>query len=69
MVSNGAPRSPKLDVAAAVEVRGLVKRYGTTTAVSGASFTVADGEILRVARPERCRQDDHFGNLGRVPSA
>ena len=33
-------------VARIVEVRGLVKRHGATTAVSGASFTVEDSEIF-----------------------
>jgi ABC-2 type transport system ATP-binding protein len=37
--------------AAAVEVTGLVKRYGTVTAVDGASFAAAAGEITAVLGP------------------
>jgi ABC-2 type transport system ATP-binding protein len=36
---------------AAIEVRDLVKRFGTFTAVNGVSFTVADGEIFGLLGP------------------
>jgi ABC-2 type transport system ATP-binding protein len=36
---------------AAVEVRGLVKRYGGATAVAGATFCAASGEITAVLGP------------------
>ena len=78
-----ARRSPKPDVARAVEVRGLVKRYGTTTAVSGVSFTVADGEIYALLGPNgagktttleilegfRQRDDGYVSVLGLDPGA
>jgi ABC-2 type transport system ATP-binding protein len=37
--------------AAAVEVRGLVKTYGTLRAVGGVSFTVAPGEFFGILGP------------------
>ena len=78
-----APRSPKPDVAWAVEVRGLVKRYGTTTAVSGVSFAVEDGEIYALLGPNgagktttleilegfRQRDDGYVSVLGLDPGA
>ena len=36
---------------AAIEVRDLVKRFGTFTAVNGVSFSVADGEIFGLLGP------------------
>ena len=38
-------------MAAVIEVRDLVKRYGSTTAVDGASFDVMQGEIFGVVGP------------------
>ncbi len=43
------PNSPSID--AAVEVRGLVKRYGSTVAVDGLSFTAARGAVTAVLGP------------------
>ena len=48
---SGAPRGARPGVPNAVEVRGLVKKYGATTAVSGASFTVEDSEIYALLGP------------------
>ena len=41
---------------AAIDVRGLVKRFGDFTAVNGVSFAVEEGRGLRAARAERRRQ-------------
>ncbi len=45
-ISCDSPLNRRQAVARIVEVRGLVKRHGATTAVSGASFTVEDSEIF-----------------------
>ena len=45
--------------AAAVEVRGLRKRYGEFEAVRGIDFSVAPRRGLRAARPQRRGQDHH----------
>jgi iron(III) transport system ATP-binding protein len=37
-----------------VEFRGVVKRYGTTTAVSGIDFTVATGTLVTLLGPSGC---------------
>lgn len=39
------------EAALAVEVDGLVKRYGQTTAVDGISFTIQEGEIFALLGP------------------
>jgi hypothetical protein len=44
---------------AAVRCRGLVKRYGDVLAVDGLDLEVRARRVLRPARPERRRQDDH----------
>ena len=44
--------------APAIEVAGLVKRYGERTVVDGVSLTVARGRARRPARTERRGQDD-----------
>jgi ABC-2 type transport system ATP-binding protein len=44
-----APVSPEPN--AAVEVRALVKRYGAATAVAGATFSAAPGQITAVLGP------------------
>ena len=56
-------RSPR------VVVDGLVMRYGDTTAVDGLSLTVDRGTDHRGARPQRCRQDHHAGDLRGLPRA
>jgi oleandomycin transport system ATP-binding protein len=38
-------------VGTAIEVEGLVKRFGTTMALDGASFTATDGSVLGVLGP------------------
>ncbi|MFE0193533.1 ABC transporter ATP-binding protein [Streptomyces sp. NPDC058989] len=45
----GAPRTPGREPA--VEIVGLVKRYGTKTAVDGLDLTVARGEVTAVLGP------------------
>lgn len=47
--SPGDPRTPGTEPA--VEVRGLVKRYGTKTAVDGLDLTVAAGGLTAVLGP------------------
>ena len=42
---------PVASMTAAIEVRDLVKRFGTFTAVNGVSFSVADGEIFGLLGP------------------
>ena len=37
-----------------IAVRGLVKRFGTTTAVDGATLDVADGELFTLLGPSGC---------------
>ncbi|MBI3965664.1 MAG: ABC transporter ATP-binding protein, partial [Chloroflexi bacterium] len=37
-----------------VEVRELVKRYGTALAVDGVSLTVEEGEFLTLLGPSGC---------------
>ena len=37
-----------------VEFRGVVKRYGTTTAVAGIDFTVATGTLVTLLGPSGC---------------
>lgn len=39
---------------AGIEVRGLTKRFGETTAVNGISFSVGDGEVLSLLGPSGC---------------
>ena len=53
----------------AVEVSGLVKRYGSTTAVDGLDLRLAAGSRARPARPERRRQDHHRRDLRGLPQA
>ena len=40
----------------AVDVRDLSIRYGKLEAVKGITLEIPPGEVLRVHRPERCRQ-------------
>jgi len=40
-----------LDVASAVEVGGLTKRYANLTAVDGISFSIAQGEVFGLLGP------------------
>ncbi|MGY4645088.1 ABC transporter ATP-binding protein [Cellulomonas sp. URHB0016] len=68
---------------AAIDVRGLRKRYGTKQAVDGLDLTVADGEIVAVLGPNgagktttieilegyRRRDDGHVRVLGEDPEA
>jgi ABC-2 type transport system ATP-binding protein len=42
---------PKDEKAVALRVAGLTKRYGTTTAVSGLNFEIAQGEIFGLLGP------------------
>jgi ABC-type ATPase involved in cell division len=37
-----------------IAVRGLVKRFGTTTAVDGATLDIADGELFTLLGPSGC---------------
>ena len=42
---------PRGDLPAAIEVKNIVKRYGTFEAVKGVSFSVQDGEIFGLLGP------------------
>lgn len=46
-----------------VQVRGLVKRYGTKTAVDGLDLEVAAGAVTAVLGPNGGRQDHHDRDL------
>ena len=67
IVSTAPPdRAPA--VAPAVTVRGLVKRYGRTTAVDGLDLELRAGIRARAARPQRRRQDHHRRDLRGLPA-
>ena len=52
----------------AVRCRGLVKRYADVTAVDGLDLEVRARRVLRPARPQRRRQDDHDRDPRRADS-
>ncbi len=53
----------------ALVIEGLTKRFGTVQALDGVSFAVEPGEISRLPRGERRRQDDDDANRPRIPSS
>jgi linearmycin/streptolysin S transport system ATP-binding protein len=64
-------REPKDEKAVALHVAGLTKRYGTTTAVSGLNFEVAEGEIFGLLGPNGAGKTTTIAMLAtqRAPSA
>ncbi|MEA2255360.1 MAG: type transport system ATP-binding protein [Solirubrobacteraceae bacterium] len=46
-----APREPSAPASAALEVRGLAKRYGTTHALRGVDLTVGEAELVGLLGP------------------
>ena len=64
-------REPKDEKAVALRVAGLTKRYGTTTAVSGLNFEVAQGEIFGLLGPNGAGKTTTIAMLAtqRAPSS
>ncbi len=58
--------SPPSPVPALVEVHGLTKRYGRLTAISGASFSVRQGEVLGLIGPNGSGKTSLFECLAGV---
>lgn len=48
------------------EVHGLTKRYGRTTALNGAEFSVTPGKLVGLLGPQRQRQNHTAENLCRA---
>lgn len=51
----------------AIEVRGLVKRYGPKTAVDGLDLRVRTGAVTAVLGPNGAGEDHHHRNLRGLP--
>jgi ABC-2 type transport system ATP-binding protein len=64
-------RDPNDEKAVALHVAGLTKRYGTTTAVSGLNFEVAQGEIFGLLGPNGAGKTTTIAMLAtqRAPSS
>ena len=62
---------PKDEKAVALRVAGLTKRYGTTTAVSGLNFEIAEGEIFGLLGPNGAGKTTTIAMLAtqRAPSS
>jgi len=45
-----------------IEAQGLEKRYGEFIAVDNISFSVKEGEVIRIFRSKWCREDDRHEN-------
>jgi len=64
-------RDPTIEKAVALRVSGLTKRYGTTTAVNGLSFEIAEGEIFGLLGPNGAGKTTTIAMLAteRAPSS
>lgn len=49
--TSGSPRSAEREAVAAIELRGLQKRFGSVSAVAGVDLTVAAGEVVAFLGP------------------
>lgn len=52
-----------------VQIRGLVKRYGTKTAVDGLDLGIRTGAVTAVLGPNGAGEDHHDRDLRGLPPA